>query len=188
MQPLLLPGLRTSRMRRRSCAPAASQGDLRRHPLLPHHDCANHPLVIGVLAGLINSPGPHRGNFDGWAADPDDGAKLNLASLDLIQSRNHILRAALDALSPEAASSFHPRPAQRRRGLRRSKAFNPHLPPERGSGAAPPEDHWRWRILPDEEKAATERQYETALPRGRTMSRRCWPGSIRRRSATLRRS
>lgn len=64
--------------------------------LKTHCDC--HPLVIGVLAGLINDYLPDRGNFDAWASAPDGGLKLNLAKLDLVQKRNNILQAAFVAL------------------------------------------------------------------------------------------
>jgi len=68
--------------------------------LKSHCDC--HPLVIGVLAGLVNDYLPDRGNFDAWAEDSVGGGQLNLAHLDLVQKRNHILNAALTAL-PEAS-------------------------------------------------------------------------------------
>src|SRR5262249_30499234 len=63
-------------------------------------NCDNHPLVIGVLGGLINTSPPDRGTSDAGVAAPDGGAALALARLDLIQRRNHILRVALDALPP----------------------------------------------------------------------------------------
>jgi hypothetical protein len=70
-----------------------------------HCDC--HPLVTGVLAGLIASHYlPDRGNFDAWGADVDHGRYLILADLDLVQKRNHILKAALDALPKKVASFF----------------------------------------------------------------------------------
>jgi hypothetical protein len=64
--------------------------------LKSHCDC--HPLVTGVLGGIINDYMPARGNFDAWAADPVSGGQLNLADLDLVQKRNHILKAALGAV------------------------------------------------------------------------------------------
>jgi hypothetical protein len=55
-------------------------------------NCDCHPLVTGVLAGLINDYMPDRGNFDAWVKDSDlGGARLNLAELDLIQKRNHLI-------------------------------------------------------------------------------------------------
>lgn len=62
-----------------------------------HCDC--HPLVTGVVAGLINDYLPDRGHFDAWATDPDHGGQLDVGQLDLIQKRNHILAVALEALS-----------------------------------------------------------------------------------------
>ena len=61
-----------------------------------HCDC--HPLVTGVIAGLVNDYLPARGDLDAWADDPSGGGQLDLASLGLIAKRNHILHAALDAL------------------------------------------------------------------------------------------
>lgn len=99
VKPLVLPGLDDADAEEllRLGGVRGTSSAIRQY--LTNH-CGNHPLVIGVLAGLVNSPGPHRGNFDAWATDPDHGAKLDLASLDLVQSRNHILRAAMDALEP----------------------------------------------------------------------------------------
>jgi hypothetical protein len=65
-------------------------------------NCDCHPLAIGVLGGLINGYPPARGNFDRWADDPRYGAALDLAKLDLVQRRNHILLAAIDALPLES--------------------------------------------------------------------------------------
>lgn len=61
-------------------------------------NCDCHPLVTGVVAGLITSCLPHRGNFDAWVADPKYGGHLNLADLNLIQRRNHILSAGIKIL------------------------------------------------------------------------------------------
>lgn len=68
-----------------------------------HCDC--HPLVTTVIAGLINHYLPDRGNFDPWSNDPAAGATLNLAELDLVQKRNHILRAAIETL-PEKSRAL----------------------------------------------------------------------------------
>lgn len=75
---------------------AAIQNYLQQH-------CDNHPLTVGVLAGLIKNYLPDRGNFDAWVVDRNGGAKLDLARLDLVQRRNHILYAAIDALPSESA-------------------------------------------------------------------------------------
>lgn len=128
--PLKLPGLDDADAEQllRSCGVDGTAADIRYYL---NTYCDNHPLVIGVLAGLINAPGPHRGNFDGWAADPAYGAKLNLASLDLIQSRNHILHAALEALEPASRQLLSTLALLSSAvDYETVAAFNPHLPPE----------------------------------------------------------
>ena len=59
-------------------------------------------LASEPLAGLVTNYLPDRGNFDAWAADPDNGERLNLADLDLVQKRNHILNAALTSLDDKS--------------------------------------------------------------------------------------
>ncbi|MER0203699.1 MAG: hypothetical protein DU480_07535 [Nitrosomonas sp.] len=127
---ITLPGLRPPDAEKllRSCGisgdSAAIQGYLT-------HNCDNHPLAIGVLAGLINDYLPDRGNFDAWSMAADGGAALNLASLDLIQRRNHILRAALDALLPTSRQLLSMLALLSEAvDYGTLKAFNPHLPPE----------------------------------------------------------
>jgi hypothetical protein len=129
-------------------------------------NCDNHPLVIGVLGGLINYYLPDRGNFDGWVTDPDGGASLNLASLDLIQRRNHILRVALEALSPASRQLLSTLALLSESvDYETLKALNPHLPPEpeEMEKPEPPEEYWRWDELSDEEKAERRKQYEASL-------------------------
>jgi MinD-like ATPase involved in chromosome partitioning or flagellar assembly len=57
-----------------------------------------NPLVIGVVAGLINDYLTDRGHFDAWVASPDSVRQIDLGSLNLTQRRHHILGAAFDAL------------------------------------------------------------------------------------------
>jgi hypothetical protein len=130
VRPLVLPGLAEADAEElvRSCGVQGTSADIRYY--LTNY-CGNHPLVIGVLAGLINSPGPHRGNFDAWAADPAYGAGLNLASLDLIQSRNHILRAAMEALEPASRQLLSTLALLSSAvDFKTVAAFNPHIPPD----------------------------------------------------------
>ena len=61
-------------------------------------NCDCHPLVIGVIAGLINKFARAPGNFDKWVSDAKGGAGLNLSKLDLVQKRNHILSHAIESL------------------------------------------------------------------------------------------
>ena len=43
----------------------------------------NHPLLTGIVAGLVHNYHPAPGNFDAWLADPLAGAALNVAAIDL---------------------------------------------------------------------------------------------------------
>lgn len=91
-------------------------------------NCDNHPLAIAVLAGIINRYGPSPGNFDVWSTAADGGALLNLADLDLMQRRRHILEAAIDDLKPTshellATLSLFPEAVD----YSMLQAFNPHL-------------------------------------------------------------
>ncbi len=61
----------------------------------------NHPLLIGVVAGLVNEYRPRPGDFDAWAADPDAGGSLRLADLDMAQRRTHVLAMALRGLGTD---------------------------------------------------------------------------------------
>lgn len=129
-------------------------------------NCDNHPLVIGVLAGLINDYLPDRGNFEAWVTATDGGAALNLASLDLIQRRNHILRAALDALAPASRQLLSTLALLSEAvDYETLKALNPHLPPQPEEVEEPelPENYWRWKNLNDEEKTGRQKEYDTAL-------------------------
>ncbi len=60
----------------------------------------NHPLLIGIVAGLVRDYRAEPGGFDRWLADPTAGGALRLPDLDLTQRRTHILAAALDGLEP----------------------------------------------------------------------------------------
>jgi hypothetical protein len=163
--PLKLPGLEDADAEEllRCCDVKGTSADIRYY--LKTY-CDNHPLVICVLAGLINSPGSHRGNCDTWAADPAYGAKLNLASLDLIQSRNHILQAAMEALEPASRQLLSTLALlSGAADYETVAAFNPHLPPRPEEVKMPgkPEDGWLWARINDETKAKWRRQYDAAL-------------------------
>lgn len=62
-------------------------------------DC--HPLVIGVLTGIINTYLPARGDFDAWVNAPEGGRSLNLGEVSLVQRHNDILNHAIRRLSPD---------------------------------------------------------------------------------------
>ncbi|MCB0636040.1 MAG: hypothetical protein KDC54_05460, partial [Lewinella sp.] len=140
-------------------------------------NCDNHPLVIGILGGLIANYLPARGDFDAWSAAPDGGAALDLASLDLTQRRNHILEAAIQKL-PDASRHLLSTLALLTDSVNYEtlKAFNPHLPPEpeEVEKPTPPEKEsihrvdrkWMlWEQMSDEQKAEAQKEYEAALAR-----------------------
>jgi hypothetical protein len=99
-----------------------------------HCDC--HPLLTGIVAGLVQDYLPDRGHFDAWAADASYGGHLNLAELDLVQKRNHILKAALAAL-PDKARQLLSTLALLSEAADYDllSKLNPHLPPRLGAVA-----------------------------------------------------
>ena len=124
-------------------------------------NCDCHPLVIGVLAGLINSYLRDPSEFNRWVDDPQHGGALNFGKLNLAQRKNHILEAAIDALEPES------RRLLQTLSLLKSgadydmlKAFNPHMPPE-PKKVEEPEDSEKasfWQVL-DANGRAQEKAY-----------------------------
>lgn len=162
-----LPGLRPSDAEAllRSCGVTGNSNAIQAY-LKRHCDC--HPLVTGVLAGLINNYLPNRGDFDAWANDRTGGGQLNLAKLDLVQKRNHILRAALAAL-PEKSRQLLSTLALLSEAVDYAtlKALNPHLPAEPEEVKVPlkPEQHWRWDEMSDEQKEEVRQKYELDLQR-----------------------
>lgn len=60
----------------------------------------NHPLMLGIIAGLVNDYIKDPGNFDRWADDPQGGAGLHFSSLQIEQRHSHILAGALNGLQP----------------------------------------------------------------------------------------
>jgi hypothetical protein len=131
-------------------------------------NCDCHPLVGGVLAGLINNYPPDRGNFDRWAEDPHHGGALNLAELDLVQRRNHILLAAIDALAPSSRQLLQTLALLHSGAdFETLKALNPHLPPGPDEVAQPenPTNHLFWPRWDEERRAQEKSRYEEALVR-----------------------
>ena len=115
-------------------------------------NCDNHPLVIGVLAGLIANYLPDRRNFDAWSNDIRGGAALDLAKLDLTQRRNHILHSAINALS-DASHQLISTLALLSESVdyKTLDAFNPHMPPEPEAESEPEEpqkrSYWQGKKL-----------------------------------------
>lgn len=162
-----LPGLRPldAEALLRACDVTGTSEDIQKY-LQTHCDC--HPLVTGVLAGLIAGYLPSRGNFDDWVADQAGGGRLNLANLDLVQKRNHILYTALAAL-PEKSSQLLSTLALLSESVDYPtlSAFNPHMPPEPEEVEKPerPQDERDWDEMSNEEKEEWQQSYESALQR-----------------------
>lgn len=150
-------------------------------------NCDNHPLVIGVLAGLINDYLPDRGNFDAWSTDREGGAALNLGGLDLVQRRNHILRVALDALAPTSRQLLSTLALLSEAvDYETLKALNPHLPlePKEVEKPLPPKSGLR-ELMNEKQKADRQKKYEAALANWKTYEQafKAWQDSIEVRTA-----
>jgi hypothetical protein len=57
-----------------------------------------HPLIVGIVAGLVRNHFKAPGDFDQWEDDPNGGASVDLTDKDIKQRRNHILKQAFDGL------------------------------------------------------------------------------------------
>lgn len=162
-----LPGLRPADAEAliRACGVIGDSRNIQNY-LKSHSDC--HPLVTGVLAGLVNDYLPDRGNFDAWADDPAAGGRLNLAHLDLVQKRNHILHAALAAL-PEKSRQLLSTLALLSESIDYSTlaALNPHLPPEPEPVGEPlnPASSPSWYQMTEGEKEQAQEIYQAAVRR-----------------------
>lgn len=163
-----LPGLRPSDAERliNACG-VTGDSDAIQDYLKRHCDC--HPLVTGVLAGLIKKYLPDRGNFDAWVRDDmEGGGRLNLADLDLVQKRNHILLSALEDL-PEKSRQLLSTLALLSESVdyQTLTALNPHLPPEPEEVEVPekPDEDFMWDMLPENMKRRSQERYEEALRR-----------------------
>lgn len=162
-----LPGLRPADAEAllRSCGVTGTLKDIQNY-LKSHCDC--HALVTGVLAGLINDYLPDRGNFDAWATDPAGGGKLNLANLNLVQKRNHILHAALAALSEKSRQLLSTLALLSESvDYATLDAINPHLPPEPEEVEEPikPEHDLWLEVMTDEEREQAKKDYPAKFQR-----------------------
>lgn len=157
------------------------------HAYLRRH-CDCHPLVTGIVAGLVNGYLPDRGHFDAWAADPDHGGGLNLAELDLVQKRNHILKTSLDAL-PDKARQLLATLALLSEAVDYDTlaALNPHLPPQPEPPPEPerPQDRWDWEFLSAAKRRTARKQYAADRKRyaGYEQDLQSWRDSLEFRAA-----
>ncbi|TNJ36055.1 ATP-binding protein [Chlorobaculum thiosulfatiphilum] len=161
---ITLPGLRPAdaELLFRSCGII---GDSEKIQEYLSQNCDNHPLIIGVLAGLITNYLPDRGNFDTWVADTSSkgGAYLDLAKLDLIQRRNHILRAAFEALSDKSRELLSTLALiSSSVDYETLSAFNPHMPPEPERVEKPehPEKCKDWESMGHWQKVGAKEKYK----------------------------
>ena len=125
-------------------------------------NCDCHPLVIGVLAGLVNGYRADPGNFDRWVDDPRHGRALDLGKLDLTQRKTHILQAAIDALELESRRLLQTLSLLKAGAdYDMLKAFNPHLPPEPKKVEEPedPEKKPVWQVWDADERARRQARY-----------------------------
>lgn len=146
------------------------RGDSARMQAYLKTNCDCHPLVVGVLAGLIHDYLPDRGNFDAWAEDAGEtgGGRLNLAELDLKQKKTHILNAAIAALPPKGRELLHTLALVAQAvDYDVLQALNPHLPlePEKVEEPEEPEDHYLWEFWDDDEKAKHKAEHTGLLAR-----------------------
>ncbi|MFZ5637809.1 MAG: DUF4062 domain-containing protein [Pseudomonadota bacterium] len=131
-------------------------------------NCGNHPLVVGVIAGLVNDYLPDRGNFDAWLVDPAHGAKLDLGQLDLIQRRNHILKAAIAALPEDSAAVLSQLALlQEAVDYPTLQALNPLLPPAPKPVEQPEDPKLRasWQSYDQSRQKRFSQQYAVAVAR-----------------------
>jgi hypothetical protein len=140
------------------------------------------------VAGLVNGYLPDRGHFDAWAADPDHGGGLNLAELDLVQKRNHILKTSLDAL-PDKARQLLATLALLSEAVDYDTlaALNPHLPPQPEPPPEPerPQDRWDWEFLSAAKRRTARKQYAADRKRyaGYEQDLQSWRDSLEFRAA-----
>lgn len=161
-----LPGLRPPDAESliRSCGISGTSLKIQKY-LKDHCDC--HPLIVGVLAGLVNDYMPSRGNFDAWSEDPDGGGRLDLSNLNLVQKRNHILQTAFDTL-PESSRQLLSTLALLSGSVDYPTitALNPNLPyfPEVPIPEKLPQGSL-WELLDEKQKEIKKQAYKLALAR-----------------------
>ena len=163
----ILPGLHPPEEAEEMLCSCDITGDSRaiQNYLKDHCDC--HPLVIGALAGLINDYDLAPGNFDAWAADPKEGGKFDLADLDLVQKKNHILEYAIDAVSKDDCKLLYTLSLLSDAvDFQILCALKPPLPREltKVETPKPPEEnHKIWELMSAEQQERANQDYQAAL-------------------------
>ena len=77
---------------------AGISGDGERMQLYLESQFGCHPLVVGVVGGLVLKHMKAPGDFDSWVKNPAGGAAVNLADPDIRQRQAHILKLAFEGL------------------------------------------------------------------------------------------
>lgn len=118
--------------------------------------------MVGVLAGLVNNHMADQGDFDAWLKASDGGRSLNLGDLDLVKKREHILDAAIRALSPAALQLLQTLALlQRGADYELLMALNPHLRRE-PEEPADPEKGFLWRFTGAKQRTKRKDAYKKA--------------------------
>src|SRR5271170_8097141 len=78
--------------------PAGITGDSQRMQDYLERQFGCHPLVVGVVGGLVRKHFKAPGDFDRWVDDPDGGAAVDLSDPDIRQRKAHILKQAFDGM------------------------------------------------------------------------------------------
>lgn len=61
----------------------------------------NHPLLIGLVAGMVKNYRQAPGNLDAWLADPAHGGSFHLSDVSAHDLSDRILKQAMDRLGSE---------------------------------------------------------------------------------------
>ncbi|WP_176793407.1 DUF4062 domain-containing protein [Rhodospira trueperi] len=166
----------------RTCGVSGSGAKMQRYL---KENCGNHPLVIGVLAGLINEHLSAPGNFDAWAEDPQGGKTLNLGSLDLKQRRNHILESGLRALPDEGRTLLG---AMSLLSTAIEYETLTAIDPGRPGEPIDPENEKFWRTANRKNKRAAKAAYQRALTAWQKSDAvRAAPARLKEKVGTLKR-
>lgn len=95
---MILPGLRTGDTSRLLDRMGVRHSRVEAKTFFDRLD--NHPLLIGIVAGLVRNYRPAPGDFDAWLADPHEGGRFSVAEIPITARSHHILEHALAGLQP----------------------------------------------------------------------------------------
>ena len=81
---------------------AGVRGDGERMRVFLEQKFGCHPLIVGIVGGLVLDHLKSLGNFDRWIEAPDGGAAVDLTDASITVRKTHILKQAFDGLEPLA--------------------------------------------------------------------------------------